>query len=234
MKGWRWHHLALRFPAIFSPKPFPSSPFHTPETGLVTLSTAGCLYIYLRCFLFCSVSQCWIRKSGLKSPRSHTYIVSILIGFLIWSQGPDRCSLNLVPWGLLFFGITIWMWNVIHTLKGVPQLGIDLKWDLPGGRGSLVCGRGRWSPMRFLCWAPFAVLSLPLYCGCRVSRHYMFMALQLPGHEELWSLQLWAKENPSSLTRLLLVFDHSKENSIYCTLLPSLTTLSPFIHLDAP
>lgn len=97
MKGWRWHHLALRFPAIFSPKPFPSSPFHTPETGLVTLSTAGCLYIYLRCFLFCSVSQCWIRKSGLKSPRSHTYIVSILIGFLIWSQGPDRCSLNLVP-----------------------------------------------------------------------------------------------------------------------------------------
>lgn len=68
MKGWRLHYLALRFPAIFSPKPFPSSPFHTPETGLVTLSTAGCFYIYLKCFLFCSVSQGCIRKSGLKSP----------------------------------------------------------------------------------------------------------------------------------------------------------------------
>lgn len=232
MKGWRWHHLALRFPAIFSPTPFPSSPFHTRETGLVTLSTAGCLYIYLRCFLFCSVSQWCTRKSGLKSPRGHTSIVSILIGFLTWSQGPDRGSLNLDPWGLIFLGITIEC-EMSPTLSKVwtlvPQLGIDLKWDLPGGRGSLVWGRGWWSPMRFLCWAPFAVHSLLLYCGCRVRRHYMLMALQLPGHEELW-----AKENPSSLTCFLLVFDWSKENSNYCTLLPSLTTLLPFIHLDGP
>lgn len=46
-------------------------------------------------------------------------------------------------------------------------------------------GRGRWSPVRFLCQATFVVLSLLLYCGCRVSRCYMFVALQLPGHEEL-------------------------------------------------
>lgn len=119
MKGWRWHYLALWFPAIFSPKPFPSSPFHILEIGLVTLSIAGCLYIYLRCFLFCSMSQWCIRKSGLKSPRGSHIHVSILTGFLIWSQGPDRCSLNLVPLGLLFLGITTWMWNVTHTLKGV-------------------------------------------------------------------------------------------------------------------
>lgn len=104
MKGWRLHYFALWFAAIFPPKPFPSSPFHTLETGFLTLSTAGCFYIDLKCFLFGSVSQWGIRKSGLKSPwgshirHLHPHWVPYLVP-RSWQVLFEPCPLRTAfPW----------------------------------------------------------------------------------------------------------------------------------------
>lgn len=130
------------------------------------------------------MSQWCIRKSGWKTPwashihRLHPHWVPYLVP-RFWQVLFEPCPLRTAfP---CYYNLNVKCHPHSQRREHLfPSWGLILGGIYLEEEGHWL--GGQWSPVRFLCRSPLAILSLLLYCGCRVSRRYMFMALQLPGH----------------------------------------------------